>query len=238
MAEVVFKRGRGRPRKDGLVKAPDGRLIPLPEPGTVIKIEASRAKARKVSKAKRGTMSVAVREVMAKVVDLRTQEGLTYEAIGQRLGLRKSYVGHLINRWEDERGEPVLTPIKPQRASKPSGRRSKYRTAAAAEQYAAMNAVADITGIVPLDKALRVIAVTDGKPEFLKEHLQAIAIAMPYMHARMASIESAGRLSLEQIIRTLTPEQLASWATEIRSRLAASDDRPGADEPPDGQALH
>lgn len=231
MADVIWKRGRGRPRKDGLVKAPDGRLIPQPEPGQTIKVEAKRAKARKVIKAKRSGMSVAAREVMAKVVELRTTEGLTYEAIGQRLGLRKSYVGQLINRWEEDRGEPVLVPIKPQRASQTNkrGGRSKYRRDSAAEQYAAMNMAADITGIVPLDEALRIIARNKDDPDKESIVLEAVRVAMPYMHARLAPIETTGHLSLEQIIARLSREELARFATAIRATLAAEGNRAEAE---------
>lgn len=228
--DIVWKRGRGRPRKDGLVKAPDGRLIPLPEAGATIKIEKHRAEQRKPGKRRIG-LSVASAEVMAKIVELRTTEGLSYEAIGLRVGLRKSYVGELINRWEEQRGEPVLKPLKPKRAAATNkrGGRSKYRRDSAAEQYAAANIAVEITGIVPLDEALRIIARHKDNPAKESVVLEAIRIAAPYMHARLAPIETTGHLSLEQIINRLTREQLFEFAAGIRAALAAEGNRAEAE---------
>ena len=117
-----------------------------------------------------------------------------------------------------------------------AGRPRGGRTGPTTKRYADLKA-AIRDDIVPVNGLLRLASVyqklaLSGKDKGAAEiYRRALKDAAPYLHPKLAAIEHTGKLSLQDVLERLTPDQLAAFADALAAASAEAGDEPATEQP-------
>jgi len=108
-------------------------------------------------------------------------------------------------------------------AGRPKGTRPTVK------RYASLKAairddIVPVEGLLRLASTYRTRALSGKDNGAAEIYRQALKDAAPYLHPRLAPIEHTGKLSLQDVLERLTPDQLAAFADALAAASAEAGD--------------